>query len=445
MRILYGVIKIMDKVFVKYLILLLFLANTIFITGCSKQEKEEKIAIHFIAPNWADEIKRLNPIIKQFEELHHIKIKVEYTSDIPQRILLMKTSNLPLDIVYLYDTAFPNFVNKGIFQPLNEFIENDRSFDINDFYTSAIKCGTFNGKIYAIPPCYGTIPILYNKTMFNKAGVPYPKDGWTWEEFRETCKKLTIDSNRDGKPEQFGCLGMEGWFWIPMIFQNGGRVIDDSGKCVFNSKAVLETLQFVMDMYTKDNVFVTQTTFPGAFSGGGNRSMGEDVLFATGKVAMIHADMSISKDFPATLDWDIVAPPEKKGGKKYFHVGFFGYAMTSNAKNKKLTWEFIKFLTSKEVVKDWVHGTKEKKWKIMGIPARKSLKNQIYILYPGKHMESYLYCLQYPEFSLAQAMGVPAWQQAEARYNFSDIVMGRIKGDLKTTLDKFKNQYENIK
>ena len=34
--------------------------------------------------------------------------------------------------------------------------------------------------------------INYNRDLFDKAGITYPTTGWTWDEFREVAKKLTI-------------------------------------------------------------------------------------------------------------------------------------------------------------------------------------------------------------------------------------------------------------
>ena len=407
----------------------------VILAGCTGGGKRAGTTIRFVAPDWPDEVKRLSGLIARFEKAHPgVRVEAIYTSDVRQKTLLLTTSGSPLDLVYLNDTEFPAFVSKGVFQPLDEFIRKDATFDLSDFYPTAIQCGTLRGKIYAVPPAYGTLPILYNKKLFDKAGVPYPKIGWTWEQFRDACRKLTIDRNRDGKPEQFGCVSMEVWFWLPMVFQNGGRIVDAGGKCVFNSQQVLSVLQLVKDMYNVDRVFVTQSTFPGAFSGGG-RSLSEPSLFAGGKAAMIMTDMSVSKDFPPNLDWDIVSPPEKKGGRKCFHVGFWGYAMTSSSRNKQLTWELAKSLTSRQALEEWVQGVKLRKWQIMGVPARKSLADKVASLYPGKSMRAYTYCLQYPDFAQAQFLGTPAWRQAESKYNLSDVMFGRVNGDLKAVLD----------
>ncbi|MDF2716320.1 MAG: extracellular solute-binding protein family 1, partial [Paenibacillus sp.] len=48
-----------------------------------------------------------------------------------------------------------------------------------------------NGGIYGLPWTSGSIVFLYNKDLFDKFGVAYPKDGMTWDETYELAKKLT--------------------------------------------------------------------------------------------------------------------------------------------------------------------------------------------------------------------------------------------------------------
>ena len=48
-----------------------------------------------------------------------------------------------------------------------------------------------DGKSSFLTKDYSPLAIYYNKDLFDKAGVPYPKDGWTWEDFQDTAVKLT--------------------------------------------------------------------------------------------------------------------------------------------------------------------------------------------------------------------------------------------------------------
>ncbi|MBI3990549.1 MAG: sugar ABC transporter substrate-binding protein [Candidatus Omnitrophica bacterium] len=413
----------------------------LIITGCSRKTEDRGITtLNFIALATPDNVKITDFLIKKFEESRKgVNIKVEYVpgSELRNKILIRTTGGVPLDAVHLNDTAFPDFVRKGVFYPLDEFAENDPDFHPDDFHPSAIECAKIEGKLYSLPPIFGTVVCFYNRTLFDKAGIPYPQDGWTWDEFRSVCKGLTIDENKDGKPEQFGCSVIGFWEWTPMLFQNGGRVLDENGRCVFNSAQNIETLQFVKDMYTKDKTLVSQGTFPGAFSGG-NMAMDMGELFGTGKIGLQFGGLELIDKFPKGLDWDMVSPPVKDGGAKYFHGGFWGYAVTSNSGNKKLAWEFIKFLVSKPQLEEVTEGVKVKRWAPMGPPSIPSLqKDFLTSLYPGKHIDSYLYCLKYPEFGLAHAWTNAVFDEIAKKYNIQENLMGITQDDLKALMDNF--------
>ena len=46
----------------------------------------------------------------------------------------------------------------------------------------------FKGVQYAIPPASGPGIYYYNKTVFDRAGVPYPGNDWTYDDFLESSK-----------------------------------------------------------------------------------------------------------------------------------------------------------------------------------------------------------------------------------------------------------------
>ncbi|MBB6570319.1 sugar ABC transporter substrate-binding protein [Kribbella sandramycini] len=84
-----------------------------------------------------------------------------------------------------------------------------------------------DGKLYGLPKDVDTNAVWFNKALFDKAGVAYPKAGWTWADFRETAKKLT-----DPAAGTWGVaapLDYQGGYYNS-IFQAGGKVIADDGK-----------------------------------------------------------------------------------------------------------------------------------------------------------------------------------------------------------------------
>ncbi|TMV50627.1 extracellular solute-binding protein [Paenibacillus mesophilus] len=47
------------------------------------------------------------------------------------------------------------------------------------------------GGIYGLPSTVGNIVFLYNKALFDKFGVPYPKDGMTWDDIYDLARRMT--------------------------------------------------------------------------------------------------------------------------------------------------------------------------------------------------------------------------------------------------------------
>jgi len=198
-------------------------------------------------------------------------------------------------------------------------------------------------------------------------------------------------------------------------------------------------LQFIKDMFVKDKSVVSRETFSEGVS------MGSSMLFGVGKVSMLHTDFSFSRTLPAGLDWDIVAPPEKTGGEKYFHGGYWGYAILNKSHEKSLAWEFIKFMTSEKALEYALAGMKEGKWAIMGSPSRLRMLQKWVDFYPDKNIKSYLYCLNYPEFRLAQPYGTAAMSETMSKYDLQNVLMSSEKEkDLKQMLDNIAIDYNKL-
>lgn len=84
-----------------------------------------------------------------------------------------------------------------------------------------------DGKIYGLPKDVDTNAVWYNKAIFDEAGVEYPAEDWTWEDYRETAKKLT--NAEKGVWGTAAPIDYQGGYYNT-IFQAGGKVISDDGK-----------------------------------------------------------------------------------------------------------------------------------------------------------------------------------------------------------------------
>jgi multiple sugar transport system substrate-binding protein len=117
-------------------------------------------------------------------------------------------------------------------------------------------------KTIGFPAVVDNLSLIYNKTVFDKAGVAYPTANWTWDDFRTAAKKLT-DAKTDTYGYAYSVSGSEEttWQFWPHLWQNGGAILSkNSKKAVFDSKAGTDALTFLRDMAVTDkSVYIDQT------------------------------------------------------------------------------------------------------------------------------------------------------------------------------------------
>jgi len=200
-----------------------------------------------------------------------------------------------------------------------------------------------DGGMYGIPYENSTMAIYYNKDIFDKFGVEYPKDGMTWDEFYELARKVT--GSIDGQdyigfsPSQNHMVLMNP-FSLPLIDPATGRSTYGDAKW----KTILETelLRFAkdpvyksaMEKYRKGKLPDTNTFLK-------DRVV---AMYPGGPLTPI-----VLASEMAAFNWDLVAAPtyEDRQG-----TGFQSYpnyiSITNMSEHKDEAMEVIKFLISDE-------------------------------------------------------------------------------------------------
>ncbi|TNJ66981.1 extracellular solute-binding protein [Paenibacillus hemerocallicola] len=109
---------------------------------------------------------------------------------------LVASGALP-DLVFTESLGLNTFKDLKAIQDLTSLLK-ENNFDLNrlePFAVETIKAFGEKGEFYAIPLSVNFSATFYNKDLFDKFGVPYPKDGQTWEEMTELGKRLTRVEN----------------------------------------------------------------------------------------------------------------------------------------------------------------------------------------------------------------------------------------------------------
>ena len=207
-----------------------------------------------------------NVLVAEWNKAHpdiHVTALYNGSNDYAlQKTLTAIAGGKPPDITYLYGSWAANIVKSPKVVLLNDLIAKDKSFDWNDFWPAERQAATVDGKVMGIPAFVDNLAIVYNKTLFDKAGLPYPTAQWTWDDFRAAAKALTIPAQK-----QFGYAFAADaseatvWEWEAMLWDYGGDILTpDDKQAAFNSAAGVQALTMLGDMATVDHSVYIDTT-----------------------------------------------------------------------------------------------------------------------------------------------------------------------------------------
>lgn len=203
-----------------------------------------------------------------------------------------------------------------------------------------------SGDLFGLPIYQHTWVLVYNKDLFDKAGVKYPDATWTWQTWEETAQKLTGNGN-------YGWGGGSTFYepWVGMV-QQGSNMLDDAHQAVkFDSPEGVKTVTHLANLYTAS---------PGT-ANADLKAMNLPFIL-TGRVAMdTNHTWSLTQDAFRTskTPWDLaVYPPQVSAGAPKACMGFGdSVVLYSKAKNPDGAAALAKYLLSdpfqSDVITSW--------------------------------------------------------------------------------------------
>jgi len=279
------------------------------------------------------------------EERHpEVVVDLQYSpGEYHRKLRLQFISKTACDVIMVDDEFFPTYCSAKHLLDLEPFIEERTEWlRLEDFLPTSIESFTYKGTRYAMPWDGFSMLVFYNKDLFDREGLPYPEDNWTWQEFRELSRALTKDLDGDGKIDQFGCnLGFD-WLSVePLIWAYGGHILTkDRSRCAMQSPETIAALQFIYDLKFEDRVM------PGT---GELSGMATEIQILTGRIAMLQAAAYIlnnMRDVEA-MRWDVVHVPSGPAGKAT-RVSWDGLAVYAHSDHPREAWQFIETVLSDE-------------------------------------------------------------------------------------------------
>ncbi len=340
----------------KFNIILLFVA--ISLIGCSEKESvarytswqssqtEEKI----IRQTLSDFEKEYPEVAYQFQP-----IPGNYTEKLQ---LMLGTGKAP-DLFWLKGDTSPAYMNFEVLEPLDAFLAKDNDFDMDDFFPVFRDAFKYKGKNYGVSKDFNAYVLFYNKKMFAEAGLDTVPT--TWQELYDFSKRLTKDTNGDGKTDQFGFV-IEPSIDIvmPFAYQNGGEIVTEKGEIKIGDPEFAEATEFMMSLY-RDGI----ATNPADVGAGW---MGD--VFSRRQCAMTISGawlIPYLQDNAPDLEYGVVELPR---GKKKATLAFsVAMVIPKQSEHKEDAWKLLSYLNGKEGMKTWTESG-------IALPTRKSVAEE---------------------------------------------------------------------
>jgi ABC-type glycerol-3-phosphate transport system substrate-binding protein len=103
---------------------------------------------------------------------------------------------------------------------------DDPSFPVEDFFPGTLDRFRWRGGIYGLPATVLPILMLYDPGMFDEVGVPYPRIGWTWDDFMQAVAQLTL--REQGEVTRYGFVDTWAYSTVQaMVHQFGVSLWDE--------------------------------------------------------------------------------------------------------------------------------------------------------------------------------------------------------------------------
>jgi len=276
----------------KHLQVFLIFLTAVLLAGCSgRSDKDEIVIWHNMRPEETkilqeqiDEFTRKNPGIKVIQLFKE-------TEEMRSGYIVAAIGGQGPDLIYGPSDQIGPFVEMKIIKPLDEVF--DTAF-INSFNQSALI--EVEGKLWQLADKLGNhLMLVYNKKM-----VPVPPTND--KELIEIGKKLTIDKNGDGRPDQYGLVWnyTEPYFFIPFLTGHGGWVLDSLNKPSLDTPEMVKALKFMKALRDEYKIIPNEADYNVA-----------DALFKEGRAGMmINGDWSWSGYGNAGIDYGIAVLPK---------------------------------------------------------------------------------------------------------------------------------------
>jgi len=299
---------------------------------------------------WGDPAERIayEAVVEAFEAVHSdIDITIDYTpgqGDYYRKIASDFAAGIPPDVFLTNYRRFGPYARAGGLAPIQNYLDNSTGISEGDYYGFALDAFRYgdSGSLFCLPQNISSLVVYYNENLFRAAGLPFPADGWNWDEFIGAARALTRDTDGDGITDQFGVLVDPSMYrMVPFIWGAGGEVVDDPEhptRLTIDTPEALRGLEAFVGLGASGYGVV-----PSEEEVAAEADLDRFVRGGAGMYIQSRRPVPTLREIEG-FDWDVVSLPVIAEPATVLHSD--GHCMASSSGNPDAAWSFIEFAGS---------------------------------------------------------------------------------------------------
>lgn len=303
-----------------------------FFVGRSSEPVPGKTTIRYLTYETGKEQQALvASIIEAFERQNpDIHVEAELNARGRNKVYIELASGTAPDVFYAVSDDIPRMAARQAIQNLLPRVRRE-GVDLSQYFPKTVEGLSYRGGLYAMPVHFSTDVLFYNKKLFDEAGVAYPTDDWTWDDYLAAAKRLTrVDA---AGRKIFGTYLPDA---MTMILANGGTLFsEDSRRSTIDNPEAAEALQMRLDLMKKHGVAPT----PFDLQGTSNTD-----LFQAGRLAMLPGRTYMVIDFNKSIrsfEYDVALMPKLR--RRVVRLAVGGICVASSTRHPEAAWKFARF------------------------------------------------------------------------------------------------------
>jgi multiple sugar transport system substrate-binding protein len=268
----------------------------------------------------------------------------------PSKVIVECATGTGPDIIDVNGSdVLQSLVSAGVLMDLTP-VASKMGFDPSHTFASFKNDLLVDGRQYRFPDNLSADAVIFNKKIFDDHGVPYPKSGWTLDDFRRTAKLILSRPSRSGQAHIAVANWLGSELYIDLMFEHGGRIFSPDGlHCELDSPQSVAAMQEYRDMMYNDHIIQTPAESSAMSSQGGWGSGGLD-WFSSGRAAMIVIGrwyIVQALNYPALVgSLGAVTMPTVDGLPSSTVAASRAAAVNINSPNRQASLRFLQYLAS---------------------------------------------------------------------------------------------------